>query len=1426
MDVNTEKRTNSTPIKNRKASNKKNTINGYVSEDTNSNATSDSIELFSDDENENDLIYYTPNVSKSIEASFLNISETSLLHSNKQILTPIEKTAVIPSTPLSLIPFITKINEQWTSDLETPQADKSDWKQTHVDSCLTTSESVEKSICSKQCTPNISNFKNVLNEPTSTSPVINCTRMRRRTKRRIFKTISITADTAIDPVNSENLIASNNQNNINKNDIVDMDTCDNKEKQNISPEANNMQDFFCNASFANIDQICANFANKNDTCNIENNDKLRYAEEISIKDNNTVEKENVDVDKNEWNEKKILHSDNKVTLGVSMDNIGFSTASGKHIYVSESAMSNAKSLLEMDDIVSSTSIQLENESNLHISNLKVKKKSSSSFVTAGGRSLNISDKALSKAKKMLIEQLEDVQINKNLTNEFNKSIETIEVSKNINTNLKKSPVEKTIVSNIGFTTAAGRKVDVSKEAMNKAQILLSDDINNTDRYNNFHNKSVNKRKSLHVCDGTLDKLSSNTKKVKLCNKNITVEKKNSSLYENTENTESVQTSNTFSNEIMASTAALLADERNNDQIMEWVSQVENCENKTPSSPVIGRQPVARKRGKKRNLQNSEKQEVILTVKSDINVNVDKEIVKPDDSCTKELLSIKEIDINPNIDLPNNNVTDILQRRLEAILEQEKIIKEKKLDRPKAIKGKLFSYKDENHNARLSWKKLVGDDVPKLCTHEELINRGISPEILTITSTTALSFKFRCIDFYGEKIIHNNSGSLEMEDGGYLIPDKDDYLGILEIKRSFLASPGVDPNLLSRDWIENHYKWIIWKLASMDRIKFNSINLPRSLTPANVMLQLKYRYDREIDRSQRSCLRRILEKDDSASKRMVLCVSSLNESKDEENIETSSKVLNINHWKMILTDGWYSIPAFIDTSMMNYIASGKIREGTKLMTFGAELLNLDQGCSPLEIPHDVSLKIHTNSTRKVRWDTKLGYTRCSGPMLIKLRNVCPNGGLIGKLKVLITRTYPMLYHEKNASGESIFRNSRCEEKANIAYEEQCRSKVEAFYAEAEQKFDSVRSDTFESDSIDLKLDKEKLLNHDCKIEEFKQELESKLRESMPPPRQVSSVLKVRANEDDTSAILTIWSPSEDIVDIFKEGTYISIHNIFASGKRAGDLQLTASRNTLFNKEGICKDIHQSRIYTPLWNIIDPSFNPLYGEFDTIGIVSSIVNSPYGMKNFDAVNIACPHDNTKDDDTSGSSYLSILFWQGVSTFGYTEILTIGSLIACSNLEWRRATSWNIPVAYCTDRSVFTRNPRHNHLCQAFEDIKNLLKIPYASYAVECAEDISLEIQKKTTSRTSLYITPDKNNSDKEPLNTNLSKSIGHNSRSDTGNSSSVRSAAIQRRLEKLHYYSNPPELSPIVLKNSSSRVSLDFRSPVRNDDLKPTKLNLDP
>lgn len=54
------------------------------------------------------------------------------------------------------------------------------------------------------------------------------------------------------------------------------------------------------------------------------------------------------------------------------------------------------------------------------------------------------------------------------------------------------------------------------------------------------------------------------------------------------------------------------------------------------------------------------------------------------------------------------------------------------------------------------------------------------------------------------------------------------------------------------------------------------------------------------------------------------------------------------WKIEVTDGWYSIPVSFDTAMVKYIIDGKIREGTKIITSGAELLNCDQGCFPLEV----------------------------------------------------------------------------------------------------------------------------------------------------------------------------------------------------------------------------------------------------------------------------------------------------------------------------------------------------------------------------------------------------------------------------------------------------------------------------------------------
>lgn len=61
----------------------------------------------------------------------------------------------------------------------------------------------------------------------------------------------------------------------------------------------------------------------------------------------------------------------------------------------------------------------------------------------------------------------------------------------------------------------------------------------------------------------------------------------------------------------------------------------------------------------------------------------------------------------------------------------------------------------------------------------------------------------------------NVAGLPVGDGAYLVLDSAGTAGVEEVERSFLASPGVDPSLLPHDWIKNHYRWLVWKLAAYE-----------------------------------------------------------------------------------------------------------------------------------------------------------------------------------------------------------------------------------------------------------------------------------------------------------------------------------------------------------------------------------------------------------------------------------------------------------------------------------------------------------------------------------------------------------------------------------------------------------------------------------
>ncbi|PIA19457.1 nucleic acid-binding protein, partial [Coemansia reversa NRRL 1564] len=133
----------------------------------------------------------------------------------------------------------------------------------------------------------------------------------------------------------------------------------------------------------------------------------------------------------------------------------------------------------------------------------------------------------------------------------------------------------------------------------------------------------------------------------------------------------------------------------------------------------------------------------------------------------------------------------------------------------------------------------------------------------------------------------------------------------------MLAHGCDPSTTTRAWVQNHFRWIVWTGACFARRipsrwrEFWSIE--------RTLERLLYRHRREIDGSERSALRRIIEKDSAPQQLMVLCVASVE-------YRGSATLIEV-------TDGWYSVGAQIDAILAQAIHNGRLRAGDKVACAG-------------------------------------------------------------------------------------------------------------------------------------------------------------------------------------------------------------------------------------------------------------------------------------------------------------------------------------------------------------------------------------------------------------------------------------------------------------------------------------------------------------
>ncbi|KAK5643053.1 hypothetical protein RI129_009220 [Pyrocoelia pectoralis] len=467
-----------------------------------------------------------------------------------------------------------------------------------------------------------------------------------------------------------------------------------------------------------------------------------------------------------------------------------------------------------------------------------------------------------------------------------------------------------------------------------------------------------------------------------------------------------------------------------------------------------------------------------------------------------------------------------------------------------------------------------------------------------------------------------------QDGAVIIPNLQNLIGLSEVQVAFEAMIGVDRKLIPIGWIRNHYRLIVWKLASFDR------NFPDTfgdcLTVENVLQQLKYRYDREIDKAQRSALHRILEKDDVPQKRMVLCVS---------NIFTEGNGVEIE-----LSDGWYCIRTIIDDPLKFQVKVSKIVIGTKLVVQSAEILNCD-GCHPLEIPELVRLKINYNCTRRAVWYAKLGFQKDVRPFPVSVTTLHYDGGGVGCIRIHIFRVYPICYLEKCENGKSVWRNRKAEDRRVQEWENERLKELELINRRVSDEFeeelknaDNYRkvnytrlSDVKSTEMLCQMLEvcndpedlKESLSSSQLEsVAQFQQEIVHQRHQEMSSrmskavnslkhnKRQVNSVLKTkvvdRIKESTRTFMFNIWNPTEEHLQLLKEGSSFYVYNITL--KANGDLAST--KKTYFTPDNSPfpeMETYQRR-FRPISSLQRHSSRPLINEYDTVGLVVQVNKQP--------------------------------------------------------------------------------------------------------------------------------------------------------------------------------------------------------------------------
>ena len=211
----------------------------------------------------------------------------------------------------------------------------------------------------------------------------------------------------------------------------------------------------------------------------------------------------------------------------------------------------------------------------------------------------------------------------------------------------------------------------------------------------------------------------------------------------------------------------------------------------------------------------------------------------------------------------------------------------------------------------------------------------------------------------------------------------------------LVNLGINSPQLTAEWVDNHYRLLVWKWISYCKQYPEIFPDSQYLKPSIIFNQLCYRVEKEIHNGKRPIFRKMSEKDVPFSLTIVVVVFSI-----------------LNENSILISDGWYCLQADLDESLKAYLSRGKIFVGQKLRVSGATCKSeSSDGVPILEAGNGrIVLHLNANGVMRAKWDTNLGLAKC--PWMFRLlKDVKGSGGNIPCMKLTISRMYQTIFVEK-------------------------------------------------------------------------------------------------------------------------------------------------------------------------------------------------------------------------------------------------------------------------------------------------------------------------------------------------------------------------------------------------------------------------------